>query len=54
LNLGWHYGDEKTAETNPNLVEWDDLKEDVQILNKRTFEVLPRLCREVGLKIVEN
>ncbi len=54
LNLGWHYGDEKTAETNPNLVEWDDLKEDVQILNKKTFEVLPRLCREVGLKIVEN
>ncbi len=54
LNLGWQYGEEKTAETNPNLVEWDDLKPEVKASNKRTFEVLPRLCNEVGLKIVEN
>ena len=55
VNLGWKWGDEKDAEekTNPNLVEWEELDDGTKISNKRTFENLPNLCDEVGLKIVK-
>jgi hypothetical protein len=54
MNLGWVWGPEKTDKTNPNLVEWDALSDDVKILNLKTFEYLPKLCDNVGLKIVKN
>ena len=54
LNLGWELGPEKTDKTNPNLVKWDDLSDEVKILNMRTFEHLPKLCGNVGLKIIRN
>ena len=54
MNLGWVWGPEKTENTNPNLVKWDDLSDEVKILNLKTFEYLPKLCDNVGLKIVKN
>ncbi len=56
INLGWKYGDVKDDELkiNPNLVYWDDLDDEVKLSNKNTFENLPKLCRDVGLKIVKN
>ena len=56
VNLGWKYGsvkDEK-AKTNPNLVIWEDLNPDIQNSNKNTFRNLPKLCENVGLKIVKK
>lgn len=54
MNLGWEWGPEKTDKTNPNLVEWDNLTDEVKILDMKTFEYLPKLCDNVGLKIVKN
>ena len=56
INSGWKYGDVKDEEllTNPNLVQWEELNDSTKISNKKTFENLPKLCEEVGLKIVKN
>lgn len=56
INLGWKYDSVKDvdAKTNPNLVDWYDLDYETQQQNKNTFRNLPRLCNNVGLKIVRN
>lgn len=56
VNLGWKYDSVKdeNAKTNPNLVEWDFLDYEIQESNKETFRNLPKLCENVGLKIVKN
>ena len=56
FNLGWRYDSVKDDEamTNPNLVDWDELDYEIQEMNKNTFRNLPRLCQNVGLKIVKN
>lgn len=56
VNLGWKYGSVKDDEMkiNPNLVEWEYLEFDKRENNKRTFRNLPRLCDNVGLKIVKD
>ena len=56
FDLGWEYGpirDEK-LKTNPNLLHWDDLDDEIKLLNLKTFENLPKLCENVGLKIVKD
>lgn len=54
--LGWTYDEVKSDEnkTNPNLCEWDDLKEETREFNINTFKMLPKICsnENVGLKIV--
>lgn len=54
--LGWVYGPQKDdkLKTNPNLKPWDELDDNIKLSNKHTFENLPMLCSEVGLKIVKN
>jgi hypothetical protein len=56
VNLGWTYDaiKDSDAKTNPNLVEWEMLDYETQEFNKRTFRNLPKLCENVGLKIVRN
>ncbi|MBQ2636577.1 MAG: hypothetical protein IJG09_07780 [Methanobrevibacter sp.] len=56
FNLGWKYDSVKDyeAKTNPNLVDWDDLDYETREANKRTFVNLPKLCENVGLKIVKS
>lgn len=56
FDLGWEYGPIKDHElkTNPNLVHWDDLDDEIKLLNLTTFENLPKLCENVGLKIVKD
>lgn len=57
FNLGWRYGPESVEnKTNPNLVPWEKLDEDVKQSNKDTFINLPMLCDDpnVGLKIIRS
>ena len=56
VNLGWKYDSVKDADakTNPNLVGWELLDYETKEYNKRTFRNLPKLCENVGLKIVKN
>ena len=55
INLGWKYGPtkNKAKKTNPNLVSWKNLDEDVKEMDIRTLDNLPALCKNVGLKIVK-
>ncbi|WP_407424556.1 RyR domain-containing protein [Methanobrevibacter sp.] len=55
INLGWSYGSGE-GNTNPNLVSWDELSEDVKQKNRNTFINLPAMCADpnVGLKIVKS
>lgn len=54
VDLGWKQGypRDEIKKINPNLVKWDELDESKQEDNKRTFRQLPKLCKNVGLKIV--
>lgn len=56
VNLGWTHGSGKKEKTSPNLVPWEELSDDVKRDNKRTFENLPKMCREphIQLKIVKS
>lgn len=56
FNLGWKYGAEKDSnlKTSPLLVEWDYLDFDAKEFNREEWIHLPRICDEVGLKIVRN
>lgn len=56
INLGWKYGTVRDDEMkiNPNLLEWEDLEYDKRESNKHTFRNLPKLCENVGLKIIKN
>ena len=55
FNLGWTYGSGE-GETNPNLVLWENLDNNVKQANINTFKNLPMLCKDenVGLKIVKS
>ncbi|WP_406534768.1 RyR domain-containing protein [Methanobrevibacter sp.] len=55
FDLGWKHGDKRDdkLKINPNLVSWGELDDSIKLANKHTFENLPRLCDEVGLKIVK-
>ncbi len=37
--------------TNPNLVDWDSLAEEIRELNRATFYPVPRLLAEAGLEV---
>ena len=56
VNLGWTYGSikDEMSKTNPNLVSWGALSFENKEANRNTFKNLPRMCSDVGLKIVKN
>ena len=56
VNLGWTYGSikDEMSKTNPNLVSWSELDFENKEANRNTFKNLPRMCSDVGLKIVKN
>jgi len=56
VNLGWRYDSVRDDESklSPNIVEWDKLDVSKKDSNKRTYQNLPQLCRNVDLKIVKN
>ena len=56
INLGWKFGPifDNDLKLNPNLVDWYVLDRHTQENNKRIFENLPLICRNVNLKIVKN
>ncbi|MFW6135462.1 MAG: NAD-binding protein [Chloroflexota bacterium] len=55
LRDGWTCGPRnEEARTNPNLLPWDDLPEDVKELNRDTVRSLPASLAAVGLHIVRT
>ena len=56
INLGWKYGPtrDEAKKLNPNLVDWDVLDIERKESNKKTFRNLPKLCKNVDLKIVKS
>ena len=53
LNMAYRYDSSKGKYTNPNIKPWKELDKTTRDLNKRTYEQLPKLCENVGLKIVK-
>ncbi len=55
LEDGWTTGPrDEDARTNPNLVPWDDLPEDVKELNRDMVRSLPASLARVGLRVVRT
>jgi hypothetical protein len=49
---GWTLGPrDPKKKTNPNLVDWESLPEDIKELNRATFYPIPRLLAEAGIEV---
>ena len=56
FSLGWNYGSKNDNEekTSPYLVDWYDLDVSKQNHYINIIRNLPKICNEVGLKIIKN
>ena len=56
LNLGWIYGPQKdeNKKTNPSLVQWKHLTQEIQEETRNTYRNFPRICDNVGLKVIKE
>jgi hypothetical protein len=56
INLGWVYGSQKdeNKKTNPSLVQWEYLPEEIKEETRNTYRNFPRICGNVGLKVIKE